>query len=175
MYDYWMIIVGGIFGAVGLWGLLTGSTTIYYRSRPGWGGHQPLFTYQGRGLALVLTIMGGLLVGLYLLAHGTVQRIAPTRVNSYAGIVFAAGLGLGILVCIVQGLGFGRAAQGRSQKKFQGVSLTDAAAFLKMPEADLLQMAQNGGIEARHANGIYEFHPDVLRSFQESMERMDLR
>jgi hypothetical protein len=170
MYDYWMMIVGGIFGIWGLWGLITGSTTIYYQSRSGWGGHKPLFTYQGRGLALVMTAIGGLLAGLYFLSHGAMVRIIPARANSYAGVILVGGFILGILVCVFQGVG-GRES-GRSLKKIQGVSLVDAAEFLKMPQAELLQMVQNGGIEALEANGSYVFHPDVLRSYQESMEKL---
>jgi hypothetical protein len=50
------ILTGALLGAWGLWGVMTGSTTIHYKS----GAHRyrPLFTYQGRELGALLTIAG---------------------------------------------------------------------------------------------------------------------
>ena len=172
MYDYWMIIVGGLLGLAGIRGLITGSTTIYYQARRGWGGHKPLFTYQGRGLAVIMTIAGGAMAGLYFISRGTTVQIPPIWANRYAAIVFASAIVLGLLVCTSQGIGLRREKRGAAPKKIQGVSLADAATFLKLPESELLQMAQNGGIQAHYRNGTYVFHPAVLQSFQESMERL---
>jgi hypothetical protein len=104
MYDYWMLIVGGIFGVWGLFGLLTGSITIYYQSRRGWGGSKPLFTYYGRGLPLVFVLMGGIIAAFYPLSHGDTARIPRAAANSYAGYVFVGGIVLSCLVCAFQGV-----------------------------------------------------------------------
>lgn len=172
MYDYWMVIIGGVFGLWGLFGLLTGSITIYYKSHSGWSGHRPLFTYHGRGLPLVFTLMGGILVVLYLLSHNTPPRIPRTTANTYAGYVLVGGLVLSFLVATFQGLGFSTPSLSRP-KKIKGVSLAEAARFLKMSESDLLQTAENGGIKAQRANGSYIFSPNVLQDFQESRARLN--
>jgi hypothetical protein len=50
------IVTGALIGAWGLWSLLTGSTTIYFRSSE--HRFRPLFTYQGREPGALLTIAG---------------------------------------------------------------------------------------------------------------------
>jgi hypothetical protein len=54
------ILTGALPGVWGLWGVMTGSTTIFYKS----GAHRyrPLFTYQGRELGALLTIAGVVLI-----------------------------------------------------------------------------------------------------------------
>src|SRR5687767_9908579 len=54
------ILTGALVGAWGLWSLLTGSTTIYYRSNQ--NNFRPLFTFEGRELGMLLAIAGFVLL-----------------------------------------------------------------------------------------------------------------
>jgi hypothetical protein len=170
--DYWGALVGLLIGGWGVWGLLTGRITIYYTPRHNAMRARPIYTYEGYGLPVVLVIIGALLLGLYYLSHGPVQRLTIQRANSYAGYILVGGFIVAILVCVFQGV-FVRSSSPAQRHKVNTVSLNEAAGIVNMPESRLLEMAQNGGIQAHRIDGEYRFEPEILYAFRDTMDRLD--
>jgi hypothetical protein len=193
--DGWIFIVALFLTPNGVWGLIVGRTIFWSGLAPAPGDYQaqrldrlyprvPLYMYQGRGLALIETIVGAILGGLFLLARQNPPLIV-TRVEAILSLfTLAVGVVVFLFLSFTNGSsnpnqtpatstpldGDKLASQPPKVKTKDLLPLAAAAQMLNLPETELQQMAENGGIAAHRVNGNYLFDRPTLDSFNEAMQ-----
>jgi len=193
--DVWLFIGALFLLPNGVWGLIVGRTIFWSSPAPTPGDHQakrlerlyprvPLFVYQGRGLAAVETIVGACLGGLFALGRLTPPLIV-TKTETIIGL-FVVGVGAVVFVFLFFTHKSGDQDQTPTAnhpttshpqpvKAKDLLSLSAAAQVLNLPEPELQQMAENGGITAHHINGTYMFDRPSLAAFNEAMQVLKQR
>ncbi|MCC7445819.1 MAG: helix-turn-helix domain-containing protein [Anaerolineae bacterium] len=169
MSDFFGLFLSLLCVAWGLLGVALGSTSLSIRTRI--FSSFTLFTYQGRGLGIVILIMGVLLLIIYILSHITPPRITTERATFFTALVLMIGFVVALVMSVVNVITRGASPKSPSSKANR-LTLRQAASFLNMPESELLQMAQNGGIRAFKVNGQYMFDAEILHAFRESLRRI---
>ena len=170
----WPCIAGIVFLGAGIWGLIFGGYTVAT------GGHRrglipPSGNYEyhlkGRGIPAVITVMGGLNFVIFMLGHVIPPKIPPSTADVICLIVFIVGIIASALVNLGHPERTTRIPIGPHGEALavSHLTLTEAAKFLKMPENELLKMAKNGGIQARHVDGQYMFDQEVLEVVRDAL------
>lgn len=192
--DVWLFIGALFLLPNGVWGLIVGRTIFWSGLAPTPGDYQaqrlerlypriPLFVYQGRGLAAVETIVGACLGGLFAAGRLTPPLIV-TRTETIIAL-FVVGVGAVVFVFLLftnKGSAPTTSTENnptpsspRPVKAKDLLSLAAAAQVLNLPEPELQQMAENGGITAHHVNGTYMFDRPSLTAFNEAMQVLKQR
>lgn len=174
-----LIIVGLVFVIWGITGALSGnisvSSTNKYRQ---FDKRPPTVIYQGSALGIVFAVTGGILALLGVAARLNKPLLAPELALKYALYVGIGGAVISVIMVIVNQFTNSGAQNPDSSgysAPMQGInhpmSLHDAAKYLKIPEDELLNMAENGGIRAHHINGKYVFDGEILQDLRDVLHR----
>src|SRR5262249_26833352 len=155
----YLILLSAIFFIWGLSGIIRGVTEVG-GGRRGWG--KPVVVYRGRALGVLMVIESVVVAVIYALVAIVPARLTYAKAMNYLLISLGIGFVVGVAMCVfntimVPAPAVGVRYEADKVPKGHPVSLHEAASCLKMSEADLLQMAQNHGIESRQVNGQYLF------------------
>ena len=163
------LIVSAILAIWGLTGIAAGNMKLGTGPR-GYG--KPIVVYQGRGLGAVMVIISIVIAVINLLALTVPPKLSAAKATQYTYISLGVLVVLFILMSAFSAITTSVKYDADEAPQVKPVSLHEAAKFLKMSDDEVLQMAQNGGIESRQVNGQYMFDKEILLTFRDAMESL---
>ena len=174
MNDYWMLLVGVILAFLGVVGLFLGLSALDMPDLPDLPDRfryrvnqvdRTTYTYKGRGAPVVMTVTAAVLLAMFFFSRPSSGTI-PSQIANIVSII-ACIVGAILVLTFLTAPNSGD--RDLSQVRDAGLSLSEAARYLNVPEDKLLEMAQSGGITARHVEGAYHFDKDILDTYREAM------
>jgi len=135
--------------------------------------HKTVVVYEGSALGYVVALMG-LIIGLLGASqHFSRPFVTHDQAFKYIGYAFIGGIVLSAVPFVVNLFTRRGGLEDPATSGIinQPMSLQAAAKYLKIPEAELQEMAENGAVMAHHVNGKYVFDGEILQDLRGVLSR----